>query len=358
MHRSPIFRLALLVALASGTAACFGDPSPEPPRPLKERATLVGHEADPFALVFSPDSKTLASAGCGDGTARLWSMRTFKCSFVLNTNTTNQHPGIGDQVRAVAFSPDGKTVAVNATDRSIQFWSTASGKKLDTLTGRTFVSVVLFSPDGKRLATSSNEKRYWNLTTKTWHNTTLEITHPHPPAMAYDAKGRLFIASMEFPDVRTFSVWDVEKGKKLFTSKGHTKNLWCYAFSGDGKLVASAAEDHTVRIWDAATGKNMATFKDHPGRVTCVAFSPDGKVLASAFRDPDVNWRSPGDIRLYEVSTGKVLATIKGHEHQIDCLAFSPDGKWLASGGSDRKIKVWSLPSTWEGVKNDHPKRR
>ncbi len=355
MHRIPYFQLAALLAIA-GAAVCLGDPSPEPPRPLKERATLVGHEADPYALVFSPDSKTLASAGCGDGTVRLWSMRTFKITYVLNTNTTNQHPGIGDQVRAVAFSPDGKTVAMNSTERTIQLWNSSTGEKRATLNG--LALALLFSPDGKTLATGCDETQFWDLTKKTSRASNLNINAVWLAAMVYEPKGRLFLAIRDSPDILAFSIWDVAKGKKLFTCKKHTKAIECLAFSRDAKFVATASEDHTVRIWDAATGKNTATFEEHPGRVTCVAFSPDGKVLASAFRDPDVNWRSPGDICLYEISTGKVLATLKGHEHSIDCVAFSPDGKWLASGANDRKIKVWSLPSTWENLKNDHPKRR
>ncbi len=350
MARIAYFRLTAIVALVGGSAACLGDPSPEPPRPLKEQATLVGHEDVPQWLVFSPDSKTLASAGRNDETVRLWSMRTFKDTFTFKAPMSKEDLGRGTFVHAVAFSPNGKTVAMNSAERTIQLWDTSTGKLLDTLKCRSPAGIVLFSPDGKTLATDVDDQRFWNLDTKTSRATSLKLSSILV-TMVYDPKGKLLLAIRDSPDILAFCIWDVEKGKKLLTCKKHTKMIDCLAFSRDAKFVVTGSEDHTVRIWDAATGKNTATFEKHPGRVICVAFSPDGKVLASGYRDPDVNWRSPGFVRLTEVATGKVLSTLKGHEHSIQCLAFSPDGKWLASGANDRKIKVWSLPSTWEGVK-------
>jgi WD40 repeat protein len=73
----------------------------------------------------------------------------------------------------------------------------------------------------------------------------------------------------------------------------------------------------------------------HGSDVFCVAFSPDGKTLASGSADHT--------IKLWDVASGKVQATFSGHTDQVRSLAFSPDGRTLASGSWDRTIKLWDL---------------
>ena len=105
------------------------------------------------------------------------------------------------------------------------------------------------------------------------------------------------------------------------------------AFSPDGKTLASASEDTTVRLWDAATGGTRATLKGHEGRVSAVAFSPDGKTLASESEDRTV--------RLWDAATSEPRATLKGHKGRVSAVAFSPDGKTLASASEDRTVRLW-----------------
>src|SRR5436190_891866 len=91
----------------------------------------------------------------------------------------------------------------------------------------------------------------------------------------------------------------------------------------DGKLVASASPDKTVRLWDSATGAARRTLESHSDWVWAVAFSPDGKLVASASRDKTV--------RLWDSATGAARRTLEGHSDRVRAVAFSPDGKLVAS---------------------------
>src|SRR5215469_16188110 len=122
----------------------------------------------------------------------------------------------------------------------------------------------------------------------------------------------------------------------------HAQWAMSVAWSPDGKALASAGWDHTVRLWQPATGRELRRFTGHTSAVMCAAFSPDGKKLVSGGNGGD-----PGNIRVWDVATGKERLSLQGHDGSVVySVAVSPDGKTFASGGGGNgaaTLTLWDL---------------
>jgi WD40 repeat protein len=136
---------------------------------------------------------------------------------------------------------------------------------------------------------------------------------------------------------RTVKVWDMANGHEAVTYRGHQRYVRHVAFSPDGKWVATAGGDRDVRIWDPATGKEIRTLKGEGQYVTAMAVSPDGKYVLAAGDDRD--------LRVYDAATGEVKQTVEFRLFGgLRSLAFSPDGKRLATGAENGQVRLYIYP--------------
>jgi WD40 repeat protein len=213
---------------------------------------------------------------------------------------------------AVAYSPDGLTVAAACADHRTRLWDVASGDLLHTLVGHEAgVMAVAFSPGGKLVATVGDS---------------------------------------------TTRLWELPSGKPHGICASQAGNSRCLAFSADGRILAVGSFDHVfaVDLWDPITATRTGRLTDSGSAaargslmsavqpvgeanfsVAAVAFSPDDAVLAAGCSD--------GRIRLWDVASGRLRLTLSGHVGGISRLAFAPDGRSLSSLGEDNVLNLWHL---------------
>jgi WD40 repeat protein len=288
------------------------------------------------ALAYAPDGKTLA-VGAWD-TVKLVELASGK-----------QLPGparFNDWVCAVAFSPDGKLLASaggsefkparngNKTSAEVKLWDTAAKVERGRLTGHTNkVFAAVFSPDGKTLATGSADQtiRLWDVATGK-ERVVLRGHSGAVTSLVFSPDGKT-VASGSWD--RTVKLWDTATGEQRGSLTGHEEEILSVALSPDGRTLASGSADWTVRFWDLTTRKEQAVLKGHQGAVYSLAYSSDGNTLATGSGDETV--------RLWEISTRKERTVLRGHRSGIAAVAFAPDGRSLASAGMDDAVRVWTL---------------
>ncbi|MDJ0591211.1 MAG: NB-ARC domain-containing protein [Pleurocapsa sp. MO_226.B13] len=285
-----------------------------------------------LAVAFSPDGKFLA-VGDTKGKVRLWQVTPSRSLLTFQ--------GHSNWVLSVAWSPDGKLLASSSYDRSIRLWNPFTGQCVKTLTGHSnWVLSIAWSPDGQLLASGGDDQtvRLWDIC----EGQCLKILPGHTNwviSVAWSPDGQLLASG---GDDQTVRLWDAKRGKCLKTLTEHTNWVRSVAWSPDGKLLASGSDDQKIKIWNPHTGRCLKTLTEHTYWVSSVAWSPDGQYLASSSHDQTV--------KLWDIRTGKCLKTLHGHIKWVWSLTWSPDSKILASGSYDQSVRLWN-PTTGQCLK-------
>jgi WD40 repeat protein len=292
-----------------------------------QEPTILKHDGWVAALAFAPDGKTLASAGA-DKVVRLWEVGAWKPKGVLKGHT--------DCVCAVAFSSDGKWVATGSFDQTAKVWQPGRLDAPVTLKGHKgpVLSVVF----GKGLWLGIVATGGVDATVRTWYQedgSLIDTGRAFKSWINGMAIGEDGHDACGNSDGRVTLTNMMNGPKFLEAGAGEVR---CVAFSPDGKRLAAGNRYGTVRIWDVATCKEVKTITGHMGDVWSIAFSPDGKTLAAV----DTDWKKPSKIKLYDTTTWQERGSLP-MPGEILCIAYSPNGEWLAAGSWDKTVRIFSL---------------
>jgi eukaryotic-like serine/threonine-protein kinase len=368
----------------------FGGPRPREREQIERLAgRLVGNSSGPRRespmivrqrifepAAFSPDGRYLA----------IWQEAADRLRIVdLATGLDSSTFDLGPikALRAMAFTPDGASLAFGAMDHKVWLWHLNAPPNPQVLPGHSPKEAwsVAFSPDGRSLASGGDDHliRLWDV--QTGRETAILASHNALVTSVAFAPDGQTLASGSFDLEKPVILWDLTTRLPKFLLEGHANRVRGVAFSPNGRTLASGGNDYTTMIWDTIQGVRTNTIPHRPRPANSIAFSPDGRTVASGAGDDSIvlidtvtgvirsittetqvcsltfspdgsnltSGHLDGLIRIWDVAAASQVRTpLPGHSSMVRGLSLSPDGRTLASAGEDKTVRVWDTLTAQE----------
>ncbi|KAL6795511.1 hypothetical protein J3E68DRAFT_404487 [Trichoderma sp. SZMC 28012] len=305
----------------------LGDHTPKEIDPYDENGVI-------YAVAFSPQGTSIASGG-HQHNIKIWDTQNF--------NIEKELRGHEDDVNSIVFSQDEKRLVSGSDDYTVKLWSLETGEVLWTFNCGYEVFGVTFSQDDSLVVVGSDKIRVFESDTGV-QKYVLRGHKRSALSVAFSPQGRLASGSSD----TTIRLWgsegivgnDTTNALEEPINYGSTNII---TMSSDGKYLASAS-GKGIYLWDGITGQPAKKHEILQSTIMSISFSPDGKRLVSSSRDEKV--------RVWDVTTGDICHTFRGHSDWVRSAVFSPDGLYIASASDDSTVRIWNCP-----VKKDKKKK-
>lgn len=283
-------------------------------------------------------------------------------------------------IRAIAFSPDGKLLLTAGDDGLAVLTDAQTGQAVRRLEGhRSAINAVAFSPDGRRVATGGGVLFHSDEIIRLWDSSSGQLVqrfagHRSPvSSLAFSPDGRQVLSAGVYDDFAR--LWEVTSGQELRRFGPQTGGINAVAFSADGKWLVTGGHvtgrdegrfsPFNVLVWDTGGAEKKEQIDARGNRVTCLALSTLAKRAAIGL--------DSGHVELYDVQTWKWHIGVSHVEPREDirraqdpdnwyaareavrALAFAPDGKRLLTGSDDKTARLWDLGQRVELRRFAHP---
>lgn len=333
--------------------------------------TCQGHPHWVLCISWSPDGKTLASS-CKNGQVRLWNPET-------GVQIGKAMLGHKKYVGCLSWEPlhisgESRRLVSGSKDNDVRIWDTVLGQTEHVLAGHTScITCVRWGGEGLIYSASQDRSiKVWRATDGIlcrtleghghWVNTMALNTDyamrtgafdPRNASLVYkdvsdakevlkeralkryaDAKGAGAETMVSGSDDFTLFLWHPAQEKKpVARMTGHQQLVNQVAFSPDGRMIASASFDKSIKLWCGRTGKYIASLRGHVQAVYQVAWSADSRLLVSGSAD--------STLKLWDIGKRNLAVDLPGHADEVYAVDWSPDGQRVVSGGKDKILKLW-----------------
>ena len=278
----------------------------------QQLSTIAAPDSSYYSLAFSPDGRWLAHSDRQDIV-----IRDAENPQKIITRL-REHPGV---VGALRFSPDSKLLASSAfSDERAVIWAVEGWRKLRDFSGPGGFLGLLFCADSRRLVAND---RIFDIGS----GKSKMIGRDSARAISPDNRLTIHIGMLGH-----IILFDLERQQPIKTERTHQFFVRAAAFSNDGRLAVTGAED--IALWDVAAHRVIARM-EHSDNVWDLLFSPDDRWLISTHGD--------GSILVWDMEQRKRAADLAGHSDKVVSVVYSPSGNRVASASADQSVNIWNV---------------